>query len=81
MRRFGWRIAAFESNTGGCQAPDSSSDPWLLNPATDPAFAARYIIARRTTLPRALFYLILIKYLKLSFSKTFTLWSASITLK
>ena len=55
MRRFGWRIADFEINIGACQAPYSISDPWLLSPATDPAFAARYIIARRTELIRARF--------------------------
>ena len=40
---------------GGCQALDSKSDPLLLSPATDPAFAARYIIARRTALTRLRF--------------------------
>ena len=50
MRRFGWRIAAFENQYGGCEAPDSKSDLWLLRSATDPAFAAPSIIARRTAL-------------------------------
>ena len=55
MRRFGWRIAAFEINTGACQALYSISDPLLLSQAMDPAFAASYIIARRTALIRARF--------------------------
>ena len=46
----------------GLSSPRLEIDPWLLSPATDSAFAARYIIARRTALPRARYYFVFISF-------------------